>query len=164
MSPIFLLTEAPVVAPMAGSAPAPVAAPATAPVPHPLLHDMVKDEDTDADWISPAKKWGFSDDSEFIGKSLKRNGEKNGLWFGLRFGDPLRLHAHEMMRKQCVSWPPLNKGVFVSQGNSALKDHPRLKHLLEAFKAKQEGQEKHNKASGDFLGGEDWFHKPWVLQ
>ena len=60
------------------------------------------------------------------------------------------MHAHEMMRKQCVSWPPLNKGVFVSQGNSALKDHPRLKHLLEAFKAKQEGQEKHNKASGDF--------------
>ncbi|CAL1170277.1 unnamed protein product [Cladocopium goreaui] len=67
--------DAPVVAAMAGSAPAPVAAPATAPVPHPLLHDMAKDE-----------------------------------------------------------------------GNSALKDHPRLKHLLEAFKAKQEGQEKHNKA------------------
>lgn len=56
MSPIFLLTEAPVVAAMAGSAPAPVAAPATTPVPHPLLHDMAKDEDTDADWISPAKK------------------------------------------------------------------------------------------------------------
>lgn len=54
-----------------------------------------------------------------------------------------------------MSWPPLNKGVFASQGNSALKDHPKLKHLLEAFKAKQEGQKKHTKASGDFLGGEN---------
>ena len=77
MSPIFLLTEAPVAAAMAGSVPAPVVAPATAPVPHPLLNDMVKDEDTDGDGISPAKKWGFSEDSKFVGKSFKRNGEKN---------------------------------------------------------------------------------------
>jgi len=41
---------------------------------------------------------------------------------------------------------PLLHDMVKDEGNSALKDHPRLKHLLEAFKAKQEGQEKHNKA------------------